>query len=72
MKASKRTIIEAIAAVLTAIASALTTIFLTSCGTTKVTVSKPENGTNTTITVTTNNPISTEVNPNTSATYQPK
>ena len=36
-----------------------------SCGSTKVSVEKPAQGTQTTITVTTNNPITTEVNPTT-------
>lgn len=40
---------------------------LTACGSTKVSVSKPAEGTSTTITVTTNNPVSTQVNPTTSA-----
>lgn len=35
-----------------------------SCGSTKVSVDKPASGTMTTITVTTNNPITTNVNPN--------
>lgn len=39
-------------------------IIATSCGSTRVSVDKPAQGTTTTITVTTNNPISTEVNPN--------
>lgn len=38
-------------------------VFLCSCGGTKVAVTRPTNGTYTTITVTTNNPITTEVNP---------
>lgn len=37
---------------------------LASCGSTKVAVSKPAEGTSTTITVTTNNPIQTNVTPN--------
>lgn len=69
MKIEKRTIIEAIAAVLTAVATALTTLFLSSCGTTKVAVSKPEQGTSTTITVTTNNPVTTNLEPNTTLNY---
>lgn len=36
-----------------------------SCGTTKVSVNRPVNGTSTTITVTTNNPITTDVTPTT-------
>lgn len=39
-------------------------LIMCSCGSTKVSVDKPAAGTMTTITVTTNNPISTEVNPN--------
>lgn len=38
---------------------------VSSCGSTKVVVDKPAQGTQTTITVTTNNPITTEVNPQT-------
>lgn len=34
-----------------------------SCGTTQVSVQKPAEGTQTTITVTTNNPIKTDINP---------
>lgn len=36
-----------------------------SCGSTKVAVSRPAQGTSTTITVTTNNPITTNINPET-------
>lgn len=45
----------------------LLTIFLamSSCGSTKVLVDKPASGTQTTITVTTNNPITTDVSPKT-------
>lgn len=45
--------------------NAILASLLISCGSTKVMVQKPEQGTSTTITVTTNNPITTEVNPNT-------
>lgn len=38
---------------------------LSSCGSTKVLVDKPASGTQTTITVTTNNPITTDVSPKT-------
>lgn len=38
---------------------------LAACGSTKVSVDRPAAGTQTTITVTTNNPITTEVNPTT-------
>lgn len=36
---------------------------LTSCGSTKAVISKPAEGTSTTITITTNNPITTNVEP---------
>lgn len=36
---------------------------LCSCGVTKACISKPAEGTQTTITITTNNPISTQVSP---------
>lgn len=35
-----------------------------SCGVTKATISKPAEGTQTTITITTNNPMTTNVSPN--------
>lgn len=41
-----------------------------SCGTTQVTVSKPSSGTHTTITVTTNNPTTTDVSPNIETTLK--
>lgn len=37
---------------------------LCSCGVTKATIARPAEGTHTTITITTNNPISTDVAPN--------
>lgn len=43
---------------------------MASCGSTKVAVERPAAGTQTTITVTTNNPISTEVNPSVEAKYE--
>lgn len=43
---------------------AISAITLTSCGVTTARISKPEQGTQTTITITTNNPISTNVDPN--------
>lgn len=39
-------------------------ISLTSCGVTKATIQRPAEGTVTTVTITTNNPISTNTNPN--------
>lgn len=47
-------------------------LFLSSCGSTRVNVERPAAGTQTTITVTTNNPITTEVNPTTTATIKAK
>lgn len=49
------------------IASLLILVVLTACGSTRVSVDRPSQGTSTTITVTTNNPITTEVNPNVDA-----
>lgn len=43
--------------------TALLGLSLSSCGVTKATISKPAEGTQTTITITTNNPISTQVTP---------
>lgn len=41
------------------------TSFITpACGVTKATISKPAEGTSTTITITTNNPMTTNVSPN--------
>jgi len=45
------------------IITALIGLCLSSCGVTKATISKPAEGTQTTITITTNNPISTQVTP---------
>ena len=44
-------------------ACVLACLILQSCGTTKATVSKPAAGTSTTITITTNNPVTTDVSP---------
>lgn len=41
----------------------LALFIMCSCGSTKVSVDRPSSGTMTTITVTTNNPITTDVNP---------
>ncbi len=54
-------VLKAIAYVITAI---LATLGATSCGVTKATISKPAEGTQTTITITTNNPITTDLSPN--------
>lgn len=56
---------KAIYGVLTAlVALAAAVLGLTSCGTTRASISKPAEGTTTTITITTNNPITTNTNPN--------
>ncbi len=54
-------ILKAIAYIITAV---LTTLGVTSCGVTKATIAKPAAGTHTTITITTNNPITTDISPN--------
>lgn len=41
------------------------TLGLTSCGVTKATIQRPAEGTVTTVTITTNNPITTNINPST-------
>lgn len=61
MKNLLKEILKAIVYVLTAV---LATLGATSCGVTKATISKPAEGTQTTITITTNNPITTDVSPN--------
>ncbi len=53
-------VLKAIAYVITAIVA---TLGATSCGVTKATISKPAEGTQTTITITTNNPITTDIQP---------
>lgn len=53
-------VLKAIAYIITAI---LATLGATSCGVTKATISKPAEGTQTTITITTNNPITTDIKP---------
>lgn len=47
----------------TFLAGLATCFAMSSCGVTKATISKPAEGTQTTITITTNNPISTDVSP---------
>lgn len=69
MKINTKEILKIIAQVIIAALTALlTSLGMTSCGSTKVLVDKPQQGTQTTITVTTNNPITTDVNPNTNPT----
>lgn len=55
---------KAIIGVLTALVALAAAIFgLTSCGTTRATIAKPAEGSYTTITITTNNPITSNTNP---------
>lgn len=64
MKAkTKKIVVEVLKAIAYIITAVLTTLGVSSCGVTKATISKPAEGTTTTITITTNNPISTDVNP---------
>lgn len=48
-----------------AICAFFATLLCVSCGTTKAVVSQPKDGSYTQITITTNNPITTDVQPNT-------
>lgn len=61
---TKRVLTEVLKAIVYVITAVLTTLGVTSCGVTKATISKPAEGTQTTITITTNNPITTDVSPN--------
>lgn len=45
-------------------ATSIICVFLSACGVTKASISKPAEGTQTTITITTNNPMTTNVSPN--------
>ena len=64
MKNLNPNIKKAIYGVLTAlIGLAAALLGLTSCGTTRATITKPAEGTSTTITITTNNPITTTTTP---------
>lgn len=64
--------IKLLSAIVAGLAAFCTAIGLSSCGVTKATISKPAEGTSTTITITTNNPISTTVNPETNLNYKPE
>lgn len=65
MKSLNNNVKKAIIGVLTALVALAAALFgLTSCGTTRATIAKPEAGSYTTITITTNNPIETNTNPN--------
>lgn len=62
--------INLILRIIIAVATAISAVFgFTSCGMTKAVVDKPAEGTSTTITITTNNPMTTTVNPNTNAEF---
>lgn len=50
----------------------LISILFASCGTTKAVVSRPASGTTTTITITTNNPVTTDVSPDVDLNYKGK
>lgn len=64
---TKKKLVKAVITVLTSICAALAAFFgLNSCGVTKAYISQPKDGSQATITIQTNNPISTEVNPQTS------
>lgn len=59
-------ILSLVLRVIIAVATAITaSLGLSSCGVTKATITKPAEGTYTTVTITTNNPMSTTVNPQT-------
>lgn len=64
MKLNKTKLKKISYALAAGIAAILTALGFCSCGVTKATISKPAEGTSTTITITTNNPIQTEINPN--------
>ena len=53
-------VFKALAYILTSIAA---TLGLASCGITRATIARPASGSSTTITITTNNPITTDVSP---------
>lgn len=61
---AKKIMIEIIKAIIYVLTAVLTTMGVTSCGVTKATIARPAEGTHTTITITTNNPITTDVSPN--------
>lgn len=67
MKLSKKQLARIGYAVAAAIAAFLTAMGFSSCGITRASISKPQQGTTTTVTITTNNPMTTTVNPITSA-----
>lgn len=61
----KKRIVDQVKTIITALSIIVATLLgLCSCGTTRATITKPAQGTSTTITITTNNPITTNTNPN--------
>lgn len=67
---TKQILIEVLKATVYIITAVLTTLGVTSCGVTKATIARPASGSSTTITITTNNPISTEVSPDVQVKYK--
>lgn len=53
-------VLKALAYILTSVAA---TLGMASCGITRATIARPASGSSTTITITTNNPITTDVSP---------
>lgn len=53
-------VFKALAYILTSVAA---TLGMASCGITRATIARPASGSSTTITITTNNPITTDVSP---------
>ena len=53
-------VLKALAYILTTVAA---TLGMASCGITRATIARPASGSSTTITITTNNPITTDVSP---------
>lgn len=63
---TKKALIECIKDILLAIVGFLTAVFVTSCGTTRAVITNRAENTSTEVKITTNNPTSVNVNPNTS------
>ena len=62
---------KVLAIILAILAIVYCVLTFTSCGITRATISRPSEGTSTTITITTNNPITTNVDPTINAEYKP-
>lgn len=67
MKFDKTKLKEIIAAFVALVAAILAAFGLSACGVTKAYIKQPREGSSTTITITTNNPLTTEVNTTTDA-----